>query len=82
MDFDWGLIGDAGLVIIVVAWAIQAVQGLRGKRRMHPWFVGLYALGTGLLVVSGHGEFDTVAILNLIIVVLALIVFASIRDAR
>ena len=45
---------EIGLMIIALAWLVQLVFSLKGKKEIHPWFISCYMLGVLLLVISAY----------------------------
>jgi hypothetical protein len=64
-----------GLIIILIAWLIQALYTNSKTKKLNPLFVIFYAIGSLLLVVSAYNhDMFTPAILNLSCFVAAIIV--------
>jgi hypothetical protein len=43
-----------GLIIISIAWLIQLIFLMKGKKELSSWFVACYALGVLVLVINEY----------------------------
>ncbi len=54
-----------GLGLIIVGWAIQLFNVLKGSKEIKPCFIGVQAVGIMLLVISSWESDIVLALLNL-----------------
>ena len=70
-----------GLVLIILAWAIQLVLVYQKKFQLNPLFVLIYCFGILALVIDGYSSgLSMLATLNLIVLMLGAAILYLIRD--
>ena len=71
MEWTW-----IGLGLIVLAWIVQIIVMLKKNKQLHYSFVGLQIIGILVLVISGWNFDRTLAILNALSGIAAIVVLA------
>jgi len=72
-----------GLGLVVIAWIIQLVYSWKGSKEIKNRFLVIYAVGIALLVIDGYRTgMKSVAIFNLISLVIAMIIFIRVSSKK
>lgn len=78
--FNMPFLSEIGLGIIVSSWVIQLLHLYKGQKEIHPHFIGIYIVGTVVLIIGGRDRgLDFAAILNIASAILATLIFLKIR---